>query len=65
MKFCYKAVWDVYEEMEQEMLKEGRAFCVIYAKNEVNHQEVIYVKNLNNLLMHLSKNSNSSFFFTN
>jgi hypothetical protein len=36
MKFCYKAVWDVYEEMEQEMVKEGRAFCVIYAKNEVN-----------------------------
>jgi G:T/U-mismatch repair DNA glycosylase len=36
MKFCYNAVWDVYEEMEQEMVKEGRAFCVIYAKNEVN-----------------------------
>ncbi|KAK2383267.1 (-)-germacrene D synthase [Trifolium repens] len=35
MKFCYKAVWDVYEEMEQEMVKEGRAFCVIYAKNEM------------------------------
>jgi len=35
MKFCYKAVLDVYEEMEQEMVKEGRAFCVTYAKNEV------------------------------
>ncbi|KAK2434601.1 putative terpene synthase [Trifolium repens] len=35
MKFCYKAVWDVYEEIEQEMVKEGRAFCVIYAKNEM------------------------------
>lgn len=35
MKFCYKAVLDVYEEMEQEMVKEGRAFCVFYAKNEV------------------------------
>ncbi|KEH30760.1 putative lyase [Medicago truncatula] len=35
MKFCYKAVLDVYEEMEQEMVKEGRAFCVFYAKNEM------------------------------
>lgn len=35
MKFCYKAVLDVYEEMEQEMVKEGRAFCVTYAKNEM------------------------------
>lgn len=36
MKFCYKALLDVYEEMEQEMVKEGRAFCVYYVKNEVN-----------------------------
>jgi len=35
MKFCYKAVLDVYDEMEQEMVKEGRTFCVIYGKNEV------------------------------
>ncbi|CAI8617510.1 unnamed protein product [Vicia faba] len=35
MKFCYKALLDVYEEMEQEMLKEGRAFCVNYVKNEM------------------------------
>ncbi|CAK8577223.1 unnamed protein product [Lathyrus sativus] len=35
MKFCYKAVLDVYEEMEQEMVKEGRAFCVYYVKNEM------------------------------
>ncbi|XP_050899978.1 (-)-germacrene D synthase [Lathyrus oleraceus] len=35
MKFCYKALLDVYEEMEQEMVKEGRAFCVYYVKNEM------------------------------
>ncbi|XP_058735287.1 (-)-germacrene D synthase-like isoform X2 [Vicia villosa] len=35
MKFCYKALLDVYEEMEQEMVKEGRAFCVNYIKNEM------------------------------
>lgn len=35
MKFCYEALLDVYEEMEQEMSKEGREFSVIYAKNEV------------------------------
>ncbi|KAJ1441933.1 Terpenoid cyclases/protein prenyltransferase alpha-alpha toroid [Sesbania bispinosa] len=35
MKFCYNALLDVYEEIEQEMAKEGRAFCVIYAKKEM------------------------------
>ncbi|XP_058739222.1 (-)-germacrene D synthase-like [Vicia villosa] len=35
MRFCYKALLNVFEEMEQEMVKEGRAFCVIYVKNEM------------------------------
>ncbi|XP_061351012.1 (-)-germacrene D synthase-like [Gastrolobium bilobum] len=35
MKFYYQALLDVYKEIEQEMAKEGRAFCVIYAKNEM------------------------------
>ncbi|KAK7262668.1 hypothetical protein RJT34_30243 [Clitoria ternatea] len=35
MKFCYQALLDVFKEIEQEMDKEGRAFCVIYAKNEM------------------------------
>ncbi|CAK8577224.1 unnamed protein product [Lathyrus sativus] len=35
MKFCYKALLDVYEEIEQEMVKEGRVFCVNYVKNEM------------------------------
>ncbi|KAK7312995.1 hypothetical protein VNO77_37308 [Canavalia gladiata] len=35
MKFCYKALLDVFKEIEQEMDKEGRAFCAIYAKKEM------------------------------
>nr|QPL17962.1 terpene synthase [Lathyrus odoratus] len=35
MKFCYKALLDVFEEMEQEMVKEGRAICVYYVQNEM------------------------------
>ncbi|OIW16710.1 hypothetical protein TanjilG_00073 [Lupinus angustifolius] len=35
MKCCYKAMLDTYEEIDQEMAKEGRSFCVIYAKNEM------------------------------
>ncbi|OIW05962.1 hypothetical protein TanjilG_11649 [Lupinus angustifolius] len=36
MKCCYQAILDTYEEIDQEMAKEGRSFCVIYAKNEVS-----------------------------
>ncbi|KAK7313005.1 hypothetical protein VNO77_37322 [Canavalia gladiata] len=35
MKFCYQALLDVFKEIEQEMDKQGRAFCAIYAKNEI------------------------------
>ncbi|XP_057414842.1 (-)-germacrene D synthase-like [Lotus japonicus] len=35
MKICYKALLDVYKEIEQEMVKEGRAFSVDYAINEM------------------------------
>ena len=35
MKFCYQALLDVYDEIEQETTKEGRAFCVNYTKDEV------------------------------
>ncbi|KAK7312993.1 hypothetical protein VNO77_37305 [Canavalia gladiata] len=35
MKFCYQALLDVFKEIEQEMDKEGRSFCTIYAKNEM------------------------------
>ncbi|KAE9592954.1 putative lyase [Lupinus albus] len=28
MKCCYKAILDTYEEIEQEMAKEGRSFCM-------------------------------------
>ncbi|CAL0333804.1 unnamed protein product [Lupinus luteus] len=35
MKCCYQATLDTYEEIDQEMAKEGRSLCVIYAKNEM------------------------------
>ncbi|KAK7312915.1 hypothetical protein VNO77_37159 [Canavalia gladiata] len=35
MKSCYQALLDVYAEIEQEMIKEGREFCLTYAKNEM------------------------------
>ncbi|XP_027355362.1 (-)-germacrene D synthase-like [Abrus precatorius] len=35
MKICYQALLDIFKEIEQEMDKEGRAFCVIYVRNEI------------------------------
>ncbi|KAK7262674.1 hypothetical protein RJT34_30249 [Clitoria ternatea] len=35
MKVCYKALLDVYEETEQEMIKKGKAYYVKYAKKEM------------------------------
>ncbi|KAF8391454.1 hypothetical protein HHK36_023759 [Tetracentron sinense] len=31
MKVCYRALLDVYDEMEEEMTKEGRSYHVYYA----------------------------------
>ncbi|XP_061340524.1 (-)-germacrene D synthase-like [Gastrolobium bilobum] len=42
MKFYYQALLDVYKEIEQEMAKEGRAFCVIYAKNQMKRLAQAY-----------------------
>ena len=38
MKCYYRALLDVYEEMEQEMAKEGKLYCVHYTKELVWHQ---------------------------
>ncbi|KAI4356606.1 hypothetical protein L6164_000616 [Bauhinia variegata] len=35
MRICYQAVLDVFEEIELETTKEGRIFCVNYAKDEL------------------------------
>ena len=35
MKLCYQAVLDVYEEIEEELAKEGKLCSVPYAKAAV------------------------------
>ena len=35
MRYCYQALLDVYDEIKQEVAKEGREFCMKYAKDEV------------------------------
>ena len=35
MKLCYKALLDVYEEIEDEMSKEGRSYLVYFATDAV------------------------------
>nr|POE96371.1 (-)-germacrene d synthase [Quercus suber] len=32
MKLCYKVLLDVFEEIEEEMCKDGRLYCVYYTK---------------------------------
>ncbi|KAK7257303.1 hypothetical protein RIF29_31175 [Crotalaria pallida] len=43
MKFCYNALLDTFEEIDQEMAKEGRSFCLIYAKNEMKRLVQAYL----------------------
>ncbi|XP_027911836.1 (-)-germacrene D synthase-like [Vigna unguiculata] len=35
MQVCYKAILDVYEEIEQEMRKQGKVYCIKYVKKEM------------------------------
>ncbi|KAF5461047.1 hypothetical protein F2P56_020873 [Juglans regia] len=42
MKLIYKALLDVYEEIEEEMSKEGRFYRVYYAKEEMKNQVQAY-----------------------
>ncbi|KAI4354667.1 hypothetical protein L6164_003514 [Bauhinia variegata] len=42
MRVCYQAVLDVFEEIEHEVTKEGRKFCVDYAKDEMKRQVQAY-----------------------
>ena len=37
MKFCYKALLDVYSEMEENLAnEEGKLYCLDYAKEAVS-----------------------------
>ncbi|KAF8391450.1 hypothetical protein HHK36_023755 [Tetracentron sinense] len=42
MKVCYRALLDVYDEMEEEMTKEGRSYRVYYAKEQMKTQVGAY-----------------------
>ncbi|KAG2677979.1 hypothetical protein I3760_12G121600 [Carya illinoinensis] len=42
MKLIYKALLGVYEEIEEEMSKEGRFYRVYYAKEEIKNQVQAY-----------------------
>ncbi|KAF3455994.1 hypothetical protein FNV43_RR00637 [Rhamnella rubrinervis] len=42
MKYCYQALLDVYEEIEQLMTKEGRSYSVYYAKEEMKKLTRVY-----------------------
>lgn len=35
MKLLYKSFWNVYEEIEQAMIEEGREYILNYYKKEV------------------------------
>ena len=35
MKLIYQSVLDIFDEMEAKIAKEGRSYCVHYAKEEV------------------------------
>ena len=36
MRLCYRALLDVYSEMEKEMAEKGKTYCVNYAKEAVS-----------------------------
>ena len=55
MKLLYRAIIDVYNEIEEHTAKEGRSYCAHYAKVAVSHflpltlntllqRELIYLK---------------------
>lgn len=35
MKFIYKTLLDVFNEIEDDLAKEGRSYCIPYAKDAV------------------------------
>ncbi|KAK7257286.1 hypothetical protein RIF29_31149 [Crotalaria pallida] len=43
MKICYVALLDVYEEIEQDMRKEGKAYCINYAKEQMKRLVGAYI----------------------
>ncbi|KAK7824433.1 (-)-germacrene d synthase [Quercus suber] len=46
MKLCYKALLDVYEEIEDEMSKEGRSYLVYFATNAFEQKREHFVSSI-------------------
>ena len=42
MKYCYEALLKLYDEIEEELAKEGRAYRIPYAKETVSHMHTDY-----------------------
>ncbi|CBI20478.3 unnamed protein product, partial [Vitis vinifera] len=40
MRVCYRALLDVYSEIEEEMAKEGRSYRLYYAKEAMKNQSI-------------------------
>lgn len=52
MKYCYEALLKLYDEIEEELAKEGRAYRMPYAKETVSHTHLhIYLYKYIYLLM--------------
>lgn len=43
MKPIYQTLLDIYDEIEAEAAKEGRPYCVNYAKEEVSQLFLLYL----------------------
>lgn len=41
MRCCYQAILDVYDEVKQDISKEGREFCMHYAEDEVRRTFIL------------------------
>ena len=44
MKYCYEALLQLYDEIEEELTKEDRAYRIYYAKETVRNLYILYVK---------------------
>ena len=50
MRLCYKALLDIYDEIEEEMVKDGKEYQVPYAKEVVSSiKQSLIISLINNV----------------